>query len=78
MLINQSIHTLDLLLHYLGSPKQVKATMSKHHLSDKISVEDTVEAWMEFEEGKRACFYASNGYATDAPVLLELQGKRDG
>jgi len=74
VLINQSIHTLDLLLHYLGSPKQVKATMSNHHLSDKISVEDTVEAWMEFEEGKRACFYASNGYAADAPVLLELQG----
>ena len=76
VLINQSIHTLDLLLHYLGSPKQVKATMSNHHLSDKISVEDTVEAWMEFEEGKRACFYASNGYATDAPVLLELQGEK--
>lgn len=73
-LINQSIHTLDLLLHFLGVPKQVQATMSNHHLKGKISVEDTVEAWMEFADGKRACFYASNGYVTDAPVILELQG----
>ena len=74
VLINQSIHTLDLLLHFLGKPKQIQATMSNHHLKGKISVEDTVEAWMEFKDGKRACFYASNGYATDAPVILELQG----
>lgn len=74
-LINQSIHTLDLLLYFLGSPKKVQATMSNHHLTGKISVEDTVEAWMEFEDGKRACFYASNGYATDAPVIMELQGE---
>lgn len=27
---------------------------------------------MEFDGGRRACFYASNGYVTDAPILLEL------
>ena len=31
---------------------------------------------MEFQDGKRACFYASNGYASDAPVILELQGEK--
>ena len=75
-LINQSIHTLDLLLRYLGMPEQVEATCTNHHLKGVIEVEDTVEAWMAFEDGKRACFYASNGYATDAPVLLELQGEK--
>lgn len=75
-LINQSIHTLDLLLRYLGTPEQVEATCANHHLKGVIEVEDTVEAWMAFEDGKRACFYASNGYAADAPVLLELQGKK--
>jgi len=74
-LINQAIHTLDLLLRYLGSPEQVKATCSNHHLKDRIEVEDTVEAWMAFRDGKRACFFASNGYVEDAPVLLELQGE---
>lgn len=75
-LINQSIHTLDLLLRYLGTPKQVAATCSNHHLKGIIEVEDTLEAWMAFEDGKRACFYASNGYVTDAPVLWELQGEK--
>lgn len=72
-LINQSIHTLDLMLRYLGSPTTVKASIANHHLQDAIEVEDTVEAWMNFEGGKRACFYASTAYATDAPVILEIQ-----
>lgn len=72
VLLNQSIHTLDLMLRYLGEPTKVAATMANHHLTGVIEVEDTLEAWMEFEGGKRACFYASNGYATDAPVILEL------
>lgn len=76
VLINQSIHTLDLLLHFLGKPERVAATMANHHLRDCIQVEDTMEAWMAFSEGKRACFYASNGYVADAPVIIELQGEK--
>ena len=76
VLINQSIHTLDLLLRYLGMPEQVEATCTNHHLKGVIEVEDTGGTWMAFEDGKRACFYASNGYATDAPILLELQGEK--
>ena len=114
-LINQSIHTLDLLLRYLGQsaklpegpregqfpeklskgsdaglsvkrsgkiagvmqPIKLEASMARHHFNDPaIEVEDTVEAWLEFEDGKRGCFYASNAYAADAPVYLELQGER--
>ena len=76
VLINQSIHTLDLLLRYLGEPEIVKSSMANHHTSERIEVEDTVEAWMSFPDGKRACFYASNAYSSDAPVILELQGER--
>ena len=72
-LINQSIHTLDLLLRYLGEPTKIEATIANHHTSEAIEVEDTVEAWLEFPDGKRGCFYASNGYVTDAPISLELQ-----
>lgn len=39
-------------------------------------MEDTVEAWLAFADGKRACFYASTGYAADAPVILELEGEQ--
>lgn len=76
VLINQAIHTLDLLIRYLGKPDRVEASVRNHHLKGVIEVEDTVEAWMAFPGGKRACFYASNGYATDAPVLLEIQGEK--
>lgn len=72
VLINQSIHTLDLLLRYLGTPTGICASMSNHHLQGLIEVEDTLEAWMTFEGDRRACFYASNAYVTDAPVILEL------
>lgn len=72
-LMNQSIHTLDLLLRYLGEPVWVEAGMRNHHTAECVEVEDTVEAWLEFPEGQRACFYASNGYASDAPVWWELQ-----
>lgn len=75
-LINQSIHTLDLILRYLGEPMEVCASLSNHHLPGVIEVEDTVEAWMTFEGGRRACFYASTAYATDAPVILEIHCER--
>lgn len=73
VLINQAIHTLDLILQFLGKPEKVESSMHNHHLKGKIEVEDTVEAWMSFAGGKRACFYASNGYVNDASVFLELE-----
>lgn len=75
-LINQAIHTLDLLLKYFDMPKKVKAGIAKHHLSEQIEVEDTVEAYLEFEQGERACFYATTAYTVDAPIILEYQCER--
>lgn len=75
-LINQSIHTLDLLLRWMGEPDTVEATMANHHLPGVIEVEDTVEAFLGFPEGRRACFYATTAYVSDAPVLIELACER--
>lgn len=75
VLINQSIHTLDLLLHWLGKPVRTEASMCNHHLKGITEVEDTLEAYMVFSEGERpvsASFYATTAYAIDAPVFLEL------
>lgn len=74
-LINQSIHTLDLLLSWLGKPIKTEATMSNHHLKGSIEVEDTLEVYMLFTEEEdpvSASFYATTAYATDAPIFLEL------
>lgn len=75
-LINQSIHTLDLLLRYFDEPTKVQASLLNHHLKGKVEVEDTVEAFMAFSHGERACFYATTAYVTDAPNILEFEGEK--
>ena len=71
-LINQSIHTLDLLVRLMGKPEKVEAHMANHHLQGVIEVEDTVDAYMVLD-GKPALFYATTAYSTNSPVLIELQ-----
>lgn len=71
-LINQSIHTLDLMAYLLGTPISVEATMSNHHLKGIIEVEDMMEAYFRFEGDRTACFYATTAYCTDMPPLIEL------
>jgi predicted dehydrogenase len=71
-LINQSVHTMDLLAYLLGTPLSVDATMTNHHLKGVIEVEDMMEAYYRFEGNKTACFYATTAYCTDVPPLIEL------
>lgn len=71
VLINQSIHTMDLLGQFLGRARQVEATMANHHLKGVIQVEDTMEAYIDFG-GPGALFYATTAHCADAPVLVEL------
>lgn len=71
-LINQAIHTLDLLIGFLGRPDIVEGTMANHHLQGKIEVEDTVEIFLKNGE-KRGLLYGSCAYVYDEPVLLELR-----
>lgn len=71
VLINQSIHTLDLLGVFLGRASRVEASLGNHHLKDVIQVEDTFEAWLDFG-GVSALFYASTAHCEDSPVLVEL------
>ena len=71
VLINQSIHTLDLLGQFLGRATQVEASMMNHHLKGVIEVEDMMEAYLTFGEA-HAIFYATTAYCADSPVLVEL------
>lgn len=70
-LINQAIHTLDLIIGFLGLPDQAEAVMHNHHLREAIEVEDTAEIYLE-KGGIPALLYASNAYSQDAPVILEM------
>ena len=62
VLINQAIHTIDLLCYFLGKPKIVEATTANHHLRGVIEVEDTAEARITFEDGRIACLYATTAF----------------
>lgn len=74
VLINQSVHTLDLLVYLLGTPTAVEASCANHHLKDVIEVEDTVEAYVGFGD-KSALFYATTANCFDSPVLLDIACK---
>lgn len=70
-LINQSIHTLDLLVQLIGKPIWTEASMHNHHLKNIIEVEDTLEAYIQFEKGP-VCFYATTANSCNSPVIIEL------
>lgn len=72
VMINQAIHTLDLLLLLAGRPIRVEGTIANRHLREEIEVEDTAEMHIELGSGARAVFYATTAYGADAPVFLEL------
>lgn len=71
VMINQAIHTLDLLQWFIGNPISIKGSVDTRILKDVIEVEDTAEATIRFESGVHAFFFATNGYA-DSPAELEL------
>ncbi len=70
-MINQAIHTLDLVIGFLGMPDQAEAVMRNHHLRGSIEVEDTAEIYLR-KGNIPALLFASNAYSQDAPVMIEL------
>lgn len=72
VMINQAIHTLDLMLWLCGEPVRLSATTANHHLKGIIDVEDTAEACITFQNGARGIFFATTAHYTDAPISLEI------
>jgi UDP-N-acetyl-2-amino-2-deoxyglucuronate dehydrogenase len=72
LLINQAIHTIDLLQWLLGPVTEVRGHAVTHRLADVIEVEDTAEAAFWHEGGARSVFYATNNNPVHDPVTLEI------
>ena len=72
VLINQSIHTLDLLLYFAGRPVSVRGKVSTDVLYDYIEVEDTAHGLIHFANGLMANFYCTTTFGIDRPVEIEL------
>jgi len=71
-LINQSIHTLD-LLSYLGGPiAKVRGSVFTGLLEGQIDVEDNAMAVALYAGGQRALIHTSNNNVDDDPVEINI------
>jgi predicted dehydrogenase len=75
VLINQAIHTLDLLLWFLGAPAAVKGAAATLTLAGVIEVEDTATIVIDHDSGVRSTLFATNGHHSNADVELEVTGQ---
>lgn len=72
LLINQAIHTLDLMQWFAGGVTRVKGVVDSGELADVTEGEDSAMATLHFANGARGLFYASNCNTTDSPLLMEI------
>ena len=73
VMINQALHTLDLMQWICGFPTHVIAHTQNDLLKNEIEVEDTASAIYLCEDGKRFQFYATNTAAADLPVQIQVK-----
>lgn len=71
VLINQSIHTLDLALLIGGSVASVSAAMQNNSLKGVIEAEDTMQLYCRFSSGASLNFFATNANAVDSAPFIE-------
>jgi predicted dehydrogenase len=72
-MINQAIHTMDLMQYFAGSPlKSVKGTIGQM-LDYGIEVEDTAAGHFVFENGAAGLFTASVANYTDESVEISVR-----
>ncbi|GIM94697.1 Gfo/Idh/MocA family protein [Paractinoplanes toevensis] len=72
VLINQAIHTLDLLQWLLGDVESVASHTGRYGDFPGIDVEDTAHALLGHAGGARSVFFATVTNATDSPVTIEI------
>jgi len=73
VIIDQAIHTLDLLRWFLDSDIDYVDAHISNRAHDIIEVEDSAEGVIKFKNGVAAGFYCINYYAYDAPVEIEIK-----
>ena len=76
LLMNQAIHTVDLLQWMLGDVVTVQGSAAHHLLGDVIEVEDTADMVLTHRDGIRTVFYATLANAVNAPVTIDVVTER--
>ncbi|NNC11329.1 Gfo/Idh/MocA family oxidoreductase [Planctomonas sp. JC2975] len=71
--MNQGVHTVDLMVWFLGKPVAVYAHTARL-AHDRIEVEDTAVATVRFENGALAVLHATTAGFPGLPVRVQVHG----
>lgn len=72
LLINQAIHTIDLLQWLLGDAQEVTGHIATRLFPDVIEVEGTADILLDHGAGVRSVFFGTLGNVVHAPVTLDI------
>jgi predicted dehydrogenase len=72
VVIDQAIHTLDLMRWFVGEPIDYIDANINNRVHKLIVVEDSAEGIIMFKNGVIGSFHVINFYTTDSPVTVEL------
>ena len=76
LLMNQAIHTLDLLQWLVGAVDTVAGSTSTRVLAGVIEVEDTAEIMLTHASGVTSLFYATLANGVNSPVTIDIVTER--
>ncbi len=72
VMINQAIHTLDLLQWLLGDVTSVAGQIGTNELGGVVDVEDTAQMVLHHGEARRSVLFATTAHVTDSAVTVEI------
>jgi UDP-N-acetyl-2-amino-2-deoxyglucuronate dehydrogenase len=72
LLMNQAIHTVDLLQWMLGEVTTVSGHAATRFLAGVVEVEDTAEFVLTHQDGVRSVFYGTLGNVVNAPATVDI------
>jgi predicted dehydrogenase len=76
VLINQAIHTLDLMEWLLGAVVGTRGHSGRYTLDGVVDVEDTAHVVLEHAGGARSVVFATTANVVDSPVTIEIITER--
>lgn len=72
VLMNQAIHTLDLMVKFGGKVLSSEGSCANHHMKGVNDTEDTAEMYIKFQNGAVGIFYATTAYIASLPITLDV------
>jgi UDP-N-acetyl-2-amino-2-deoxyglucuronate dehydrogenase len=76
VLINQAIHTLDLMEWLLGDVADARGHSGRYTVDGVVDVEDTAHAVLAHAGGARSVVFATIANVVDSPVTIEIVTER--